>query len=906
MRALARALALSCLAALAIAPAAGASFGLNGFQVAFEAKGGGAAQAGSHPDGVINSFKLNHGGGGKAAQVDGEVKDATVVFPPGFIGDATAMPQCPVADFSGVETVCPQDSKIGTGEVELYEPGHIVNVNIFSLAPPPGVPVLVGFKVAGAIPVSIDLGLEQHAPYRVVATSRETRQSARVFGLKLTVWGVPSDHNPAAPEKPFLTLPTSCTGPAQSSYEALSWEGESDAGSTLSEGFGGCGALGFHPQVSSKATADSASSATGLDFSLDFDQQGLTSTEGLAQSTIERAEVTLPKGLTADASLAEGIGTCSTADLAREQVGTAPGEGCPNASKIGSVEVQTPLLEGAIGGDVYLATPYENLADNSLIAFYIVLKDPAEGILVKLPAKVTPDPGTGQLVTTVEGIPRLPFSHFSFHFREGQRAPLISPPGCGTFTTTARLTPSARPSEPITETASFQITRGVGGGPCPSGAAPFAPDFEAGADNDQAGRYSPFSMRLTRGDGEQDMTKFSSVLPPGVLGRLAGVPYCPESDIAQALSRTGEHGGTAERNDPSCPLESQIGTTVAAAGVGSALTYVPGRLYLAGPYHGDPLSVVAITPAVAGPFDAGAVVVREALTLNPVSAEAEVDGSASDPIPHILQGIPLNLRDLRVHVDRSGFTLNPTSCAEEQAKATLWGGGTALSPLPDHPVGLASRFQAAGCASLAFKPKLALKLKGGTRRGAFPRLRALYTPRAGDANLKRLALRFPHSEFIEQGHFRTICTRVQFAAGPGHGARCPKGSVYGHARVWSPLLSEPLKGPVFLRSSSHNLPDAVFALHGVVDLEVALRIDSAHGGLRATLQSAPDAPVSRAIVDMQGGQKGLFVNSTNICRRPHRANAALAAQNGRRQSAKPLLRPRCPKHRRHRRHRRSG
>ena len=319
---------------------------------------------------------------------------------------------------------------------------------------------------------------------------------------------------------------------------------------------------------------------------------------------------------------------------------------------------------------------------------------------------------------------------------------------------------------------------------------------------------------------------------------------------------------------------------------------------------------MAITPALAGPFDAGTVVVREALRLNPVTHVGEVDGQASDPIPHILKGIPLNLREVRVSADKPDFTLNPTSCEPFEALARIWGDGTALAPLAPHPVERSSRFQAAGCASLGFKPRLRLKLRGGTRRGAFPALKAVYTPRGhGDANLSRLALLFPSSEFIEQGHFRTICTRVQFAAGGGFGEKCPKGSVYGHIKVWTPLLSEPLQGPVYLRSSNHNLPDAVFALHGLVDIELATRIDSVHGRLRAIVQNSPDAPVSRAIVQMQGGQKGLFVNSRSLCFRPKRNRARVDAggQNGRRELTRPVMRAtRCARarHRAHRRHRR--
>jgi hypothetical protein len=524
-----------------------------------------------------------------------------------------------------------------------------------------------------------------------------------------------------------------------------------------------------------------------------------------------------------------------------------------------------------------------------------VLRDKGVGLLVKQAGEVTPDPRTGQLVTTFEDVAQQPFTRLTFRFREGTRPPLITPPSCGTHTTVAKIVPWARPGEVLTRTASFEITRGPGGRPGPpAGAPPFEPGFQAGSINNAAATYTPFAMRLTRRDGDQDLTRFDASQPPRVVARLAGVGRCPEAAIALAKAKSGKQ----ERSAPSCPAASRIGSVMSAAGVGSSLTWVPGSLYLAGPVGAAPLSVVAVVPAVAGPFDVGTVVVRQALDLDPVTGIASVNGALSDPIPHILAGIPLAVREVRVSVDRPAFTLNPTSCRPFATQAGIWGGGAdPFSRADDAPVALAAPFGAADCAALAFSPRLALRLRGPTRRGAFPALRAVYAPRPGQANVARLALRFPRSAFIEQGHFRTICTRVDFAAPPGHGARCPKGSVYGRARAWSPLLAEPLEGPVFLRSSDNNLPDAVFALKGVVDVEVSVRIDSARGGLRATVERAPDVPVSRVVVNMRGGRKGLIVNSRELCLRPkrNRANARLAAHNSRRAVLKPVVAARCGK-----------
>jgi hypothetical protein len=392
-------------------------------------------------------------------------------------------------------------------------------------------------------------------------------------------------------------------------------------------------------------------------------------------------------------------------------------------------------------------------------------------------------------------------------------------------------------------------------------------------------------MRLTRNDGDQDLTKFSATLPPGMIAKLAGTSECPDQSIEAAKAKSGRQ----EQQSPSCPASSQIGHVLGGAGVGQVLTYAEGKIYLAGPYQGAPLSVAAIVPAVAGPFDVGTIVTRQALQLDPRTGVVTADGDRSDPIPHILAGIPLKVRDVRVYVDKPNFTLTPTSCDPFQTTAQIWGGGTdVFSSTDDTPHSLADRFQVANCQSLGFKPRLDLKLKGGTKRGGHPALTGTYTPRAGDANLKGLVLRLPRSAFLDQGHIRTICTRVQFAQ-----KSCPQAAIYGHATAYTPLLDQPLSGPVYLRSSNHNLPDFVAELHGIVDVEAVARIDSKAGGIRATFSEVPDAPLSKVVVQMQGQKKGLIVNSTDLCAKAHRANLQLEAQNGKRLSARPEMRAGC-------------
>jgi hypothetical protein len=944
---------VALLAGALAAPAASAEFGVAHFDfTATNQDGSPATQAGSHPYAIRNSFDLNFSEAGPSFWLPdgGDIKNFIVEQVAGFVGDANAVPTCSTVDFFTVDPLtfegeCRDDAAVGMTAPRLGEPSFWAPFPVYNLAPPPGIILRLGFRVL-VTPVVIDVGVKDSGEYNAEGTLRQVPQTLTVFGGDLELWGNPADpgHDkfrgkclpglfegaagftppgekipfiegtkacPVSeehPKKVFLTLPRSCTGPAMTAYRAETWAepGKWIEGSVLThdnsvppvaQGFTGCGKLGFDAAVEARTTTDSAETGTGLDFNLSFDDEGLKNPVGLAESETKKAVVTLPEGVTINPSVGEGLGVCTPADLERETMTSKPGEGCPNASKLGTVHTETPLVDEAIDGSVFLAqqddpattTPGAENPFDSLIALHIVLRNPELGVLVKLAAKVEPDPETGQLVTTLDNAPQFPVSRFDFHFREGQRAPLVSPPACGTYTGEADLYPWSDPTTPHKVISSFEIDEGVGGGPCPpAGVPPFSPGFEAGSLNNNAKAFTPFNMRLIRNDGEQNMTKFSSVLPPGVLGKLAGVGKCPDAAIAAAKGKTGRQ----ELADPSCPASSQIGRSLAGAGVGGALTYVPGKIFLGGPYKGAPLSVVSITPAVAGPFDAGTVVVQLGLDLNPVTAEVEVDGAASDPIPHILKGIPLKLRDLRVYVDRENFILNPTSCDPSSAKATLFGSFlNVFSPADDVPVDLATRFQAASCLNLGFKPSLKLKLRGGTKRGGHPGLKAVLRARPNDANIGAASVTLPRSAFLDQAHIRTICTRVQYAKD-----ECPKGAIYGYAKAITPLLDEPVEGPVYLRSSDNKLPDLVIALKGLVDVDVSSRIDSRNGGIRNTFDVVPDAPVTSFTLTLQGGKRGLVVNSRDLCAgRISRATARFVGQNGKVANLRPKLQPQCRK-----------
>jgi hypothetical protein len=865
------------------------------------------------------------------------------------------------------KTGCAPTAQVGTTNVIFKSTDNIVYgpLPVFSMVPPTGAAVRFGFYAAGT-PVYLDAFVRE-GDYGISIVARKISEGLPVVGSELTLWGVPSAaiHTPergcpgfeppwtfgdtctsGAPEVPLLRLPTACTEAGEGLEWKLavgSWDNpasftEDDSpdlsdpawdeaayrsheapGFSLPEeeqgvrkwgaerGVEGCDSVPLKGTLEAQPTSIDTETSSGLDVHVEIPNQGLTNKSGIASSDIKKVKVTLPQGVTINPSQAEGLGVCTPSQYESTELSffPTPGKGCPDDSKIGTVEVVTPLLDEHLFGDVFIAqqddpsTPAKGAENpfDSLLALYVVIESPERGILVRLPGKVETDERTGRIVTTFDDLPQQPFSSFDFKFREGARAPLVTPPTCGTYETDAEftgwssvdpVTGQVDPDDVLHTTSSFEIARGIGGGSCPpQGVRPFKPGFTAGSLNNNAGSFSPFYLRLTRLDGEQDLTKFNSVLPPGVVAKIAGVEKCSETQIAAAhvTGRTGKQ----ELASPSCPAGSQIGRSLAGAGVGSVQTYVPGKIYLAGPYNGAPLSVVAITPAVAGPFDVGVVVVRQALTLDPVTGVVHVDGDRSDPIPHILKGIPLKLRDLRVYVDRGDFTINPTSCDPSEVKATLFGSFLdVFSAADDKPVDLASRYQAANCSRLGFKPALKLNLKGGTKRGGHPALRAVLRPRPGDANLAGTVVKLPRSAFLDQAHIRTICTRVQFAADA-----CPKGAIYGKVTAFSPLLDEPLKGPAYLRSSNNKLPDLVFDLKGVVDIETSARIDSVRGGIRATFPFVPDAPISRVVVEMQGGKKGLIQNSRNLCRNTNRAEVQLDGHNGKVRDFNPVLRPDC-------------
>jgi hypothetical protein len=836
-----------------------------------------SAQAGAHAD-LTTSFALTQE---PATIPTGSLHSLADELPPGLVGNANATPKCTIAQVTSPYTdPCPQDTAVGVATVEVGFPGSPPNNTatfhtlVYNIAPSVDEPA--AFGIYPFLTVRLDTALRSDGDYGITAKATDITEGALVVDAEVTFWGVPSDHNGSAnpgdpgydvddqsgrsfggrsqsPRVPFMSNPTLCDGSELSaSLTVDSWQniGAMDTATTTAPAMSGCDRLRFDPSISVRPTNSRAGAPAGYEVDLNVPQSA--SADSFATPALKDARVVFPAGVTLSPAAAAGLGSCTDDQVGLHSLGASS---CPDSSKIGTLSISSPLLPGPLPGDVFIGKPKPG--DPYRVFFSLS----GYGVRIKLEGRIDLDPTTGQITATFLDNPQLPFSNLHVELNGGPTAPLANPGSCGIKMTRSSLTSyggqSAAPAD------AFAIDKG-----CVAEA--FDPELNAGTTNPVAGGFAPFNLQVTRQDGEQNISRIDATLPQGLLARLAGVPLC--GDVAAA---TG-----------ACPAASQIGTATVGAGTGSSPLYVPEvgeaptAIYLAGPYKGAPYSLVVKVPAQAGPFDLGTVAVRSGIEVDPVTTQVSVK---SDPLPQILEGVPIAYRDVRVEVVRRDFTLNPTSCDRMKVDSTVASAaGRTASP--------SVSFQVADCERLGFAPKLVLTLSGPTHRSAHPKLRAVLTARRGDANIGRAQVTLPKTEFLENAHIQTICTRVQFAADA-----CPAKSIYGYAKAWSPLLDKPLAGPVYLRSSSHELPDLVASLDGQIHVDLQGRIDAKNARIRNTFDFVPDAPVSKFVLKMQGGKKGLLVNNTELCKATPRAEVALDGQNGKVADSNPLAKTDCGK-----------
>lgn len=889
-------------------------------------------QAGSHPYQVTTTIGLAQTFGAERFEPAPRIepvsltKDLSFRLPPGLIGNPSVIPQCSDGQFStAVEgdiegndvslNQCPDDTVVGVASATFTGSGfeQAVTAPLFNLTPAVGEPARFGFEIVG-VPVILDTAVRTGGDYGVTVNVNNISTDVSFVSSQVTFWGVPSDpihdtsrgwdclmnglwvggkkscassSRPA--QSPFLTLPTSCGKPFTTTVLADTWTDPGDWRSdayTLSDGFGqqlgmdGCNRLPFEPSIEVVPDNQAASTPTGLAVKVHVPQQPSLAPEGLAEADVRDTTVTLPEGVVLNPSAADGLQSCSEAQVA---LSVDAVQDCPEASKVGTIKIQTPLLPNALEGAAYLAAQNAN-PFGSLVALYLVAQDPVSGTLVKLAGEVKPDPVTGQLVSTFKDTPQLPFEDLTVHFFGGSRAPLGTPAMCGSYTTTASIAPWSG-NAPAAPSSTFEIKTGPNGSLC-SNPLPFSPSLTAGMTSIQAGGLSPFTMTMSRGDGSQDLQSVQLHMPPGLLGQVALVKPC----------------GEEQANAGTCGADSLIGHTIVSVGLGgNPFNVTGGEVFLTGPYKGAPYGLSIVNPAKAGPFDLGKVIVRAKIEVDPTTAALTVTTDASGPyaIPRILDGIPLQIQHVNVSIDRPNFTFNPTDCD----KLAITGSLTSAQGSESR---LAVPFQVTNCAVLAFKPQFKVATQGKTSRKNGASLDVKLSYPAGSfgksANIAKVKVDLPKQLPSRLTTLQKACTDAVFNQNP---ASCPAASRVGTAAATTPILAATLTGPVYFVSyGGAKFPELVVVLSGdgvTVHLKGETFISKA-GITSSTFRQVPDVPVNSFELRLPEGKYSALAATGNLCKHSGKLKmpTAFTAQNGATiKRSTPISVTGCAKHVRH-------
>jgi hypothetical protein len=847
--------------------------------------GGPSRTAGAHPDmQAVFKFKtsIQNGLFGPTEGPAESVRSLNLGLPRGMVGNPTVVTQCDNADLIAPQQgfpSCPADSQIGMVHVFTLQNGSPsrYDIGLYNIKPVAGEPARFGFNfnaVVGTIVASVRPG-----DYGISSGSLRISEAAPIMGVTLDIWGVPADpsHTPertynnvagqpsSLPLRPFLTNPGACTDdPVSFTVTADSWQNPgrqavvnlpADPDGTPYR-FDGCEQLAFAPTLTAQPLSHVADAPTGLDVDVQVPQTDTPT--GRTTAHVRRVVLTLPNGMSVSPSSAAGLGACSPAQIG---LGTNDAPSCPDSSKLGTVRIDTPLLNDPLQGEIILAKQDDN-PFRSLLALYMAIKGP--GFYLKLPGRVDPDPITGQLTTTFDNTPQLPFSRLHVAFRGGPRASLATPLTCGTYTSRASITSWAT-SKPVSIETPMTFDQGCD-------RPGFAPAVTAGSSNAMAGQGTSFTFGVSREDRTPYLSSIDAALPAGLLANLKDVPRC---DPIPA-------------NAGSCPAASQIGYTTVLAGPGSTPLGLTGQVYLTGPYKDAPfgLSIVTPTAGQAGPFDLGNVVVRAGIY---VDRKAQVTVK-SDPLPTIVRGFPLRLRKVDVTIDRAGFMFNPTSCKKQSVFGAIGalGGGSSQQAVP---------FQVGGCGDLDLDQQLALKFTGKktTKDGQHPGIQAKVTSKRSGTNLAQVQVKLPLSVALDPNNAEDLCEPSERAA-----LSCPKSSIVGQARVLS-VLPDPLVGPVYFvrgtRTSPsgriiRTLPKLWIPLSGdgvTIDVDADSDVDSIQR-LVTTFHGLPDAPFTEFSLTINGGKHGIIVVSGNpgTCARDKVVDAQLTGQNGQVERIAPL------------------
>ena len=878
--------ALSAAASLAVVAAiaapAQASEGIESFTTTSS-----NSNAGAHPD-LSTSFMLENPGSPEA------VKNVIFNAPEGVFGNPYAITLCTSSDFALDR--CPSNSQAGL--VTVYanyksNPHYLLGTApLFDIEPVGTETALLAFIVPVLnIPINIPVAVRTGGDYGLRFTVQDISQVTPLSGATLTVWGFPAlaKHNverfpkgapgepsncleldgtgcignpvpSSIPAHPLTDNPTVCTGESLgTTLEVQTYQDPSDLSKALSNypETTGCELEVFNPVLYASPTTNETDAPSGLNIELSAPQfLGFAA----SPSEIRKAVVTLPEGFTINPDAADGQTKCTEEEANFGSEGPA---NCPDNAKIGTFQIETQALPGPLTGSVYIGEP--NPGDQYRL--YEIAS--GFGINAKLVGSVKPNPVTGRLTVYFENLPQVPFDDFQLHLFSSDRGLMSTPTQCSVYATKAEFYPWNSKLAEQDSTQVFSLETGPRGDPCPGPIRPFTPSLVAGTSNPEAGGFSSFTLHLSREDGDQFLGKLNFTMPPGLTANLRGISYCSEADIAAATNTLGK----VEEVAPSCPATSQIGTSNVAAGPGSHPFHATGRIYLAGPFKGAPLSLVAITPAIAGPYDYGTVVVRVAIRIDPLDGHVIAD---SETVPEIIGGIPIRMRSIQVNIDRKNFMINPTNCSPFSVTSQGIGdqGETA---------DFSSYFQAVNCFSLPFAPRMTVAQLGGhknTVRAGDPSLRFDLYAREGDSNLKSITVTLPKAFEIDQRHLGNLCSKSQLES-----EQCAGRQPIGYVKDETPLLENPLEGPAYavsgFGSRKNVLPHIVFILNGQVTV---MPQGESHtlpdGRLQTLVPVIPDVPIGHFRLTLLGGSKGYISNTTNLCASHPKVAVSFAGQGG--------------------------
>jgi hypothetical protein len=901
-------------------------FGLSTYEIRPEEAGGAqTTQAGSHPFQLTTTVGFNETfSGGIHGGVPALAKDLHFELPPGLIGNPTPFAQCTLGDFLH-ETKCSPETVVGVAKIDVNIPLYGTLpfvVPLFNLVPSVGEPARFAFMV-DEIPILLTTAVRTGGDYGVTVSVTNIAERAELLSSEVTFWGVPGDqrHNTSryssctdqeaslddgqytsaqlaqrvaegregacAPLEslkppPLLSMPPSCTGGLNTTVEGDSWSEPLAVGrwenTAPMPAMDGCNDLQFNPFIEVVPDGQAGSTPTGLSVKVRVPQEVSLAPNGLAEADVKNTTVTLPAGVAVNPAGADGLQACSEAQVALSSAGPSS---CPEASKIGLVKIKTPLLPNELTGSAYLAEQ-DNNPFGSLIAIYVVAEDPVSGTRVKLAGEVAPNPVTGQLVSTFKNTPELPFETFELHFFGGDRAPLATPGLCGAYTTAASIEPSSSAGSPVQSSSTFDLLSGPNGSAC-SDPLPFSPSLTGGTTSVQAGGYTPFTMTISRADGQQALSSISLHMPPGISGLLANVKLCPE----------------AQANAGTCSSESEIGETIVSVGVGGdPFSVKGGKVFITEGYEGAPYGLSIVNPAKAGPFDLGNVVVRAKIEVNPITAQLTITTDSSGPykIPTILDGIPLQIQHVNVTIDRPHFTFNPTNCNPMSITGSLTSAEGATSSL-------SVPLQVTNCAVLGFKPGFQVSTNGKTSRqsGASLHVKLTYpkAPFGSQANIKSVKVDLPKQLPSNLKTLQKACTVEIFTQNP---ANCPPESRVGTATATTPLLPVPLAGPAYFVSyGGAQFPELVVVLSGygtTVDLHGETYINPKTNVTSSTFKTVPDVPVGTFELTLpQGKYAALAAPYGKLCQTKLLMPTAFTAQNGAAiKQNTPIAVTGCPKH----------